>query len=38
MKKNILFVAGVLLSLGSFAQTTWTNDKMHSKIGLPLLI
>lgn len=36
MKKNILFVAGVLLSLGSFAQTTWTNDKMHSKIGFTI--
>ena len=36
MKKNILLVAGILLSLGSFAQTTWTNDKMHSKIGFTI--
>jgi polyisoprenoid-binding protein YceI len=36
MKKNILFLAGALLSLGSFAQTNWTNDKMHSKIGFTI--
>jgi polyisoprenoid-binding protein YceI len=36
MKKSILLIAAALLSFGVFAQTTWTNDKMHSKIGFTI--
>ncbi|HEY5328042.1 MAG TPA: YceI family protein [Mucilaginibacter sp.] len=33
MKKTIIVLAVVLLSTASFAQTTWKNDPMHSKLG-----
>ncbi len=36
MKKTILLMAVALLSIGAFAQSTWTNDKMHSKIGFTI--
>ncbi len=36
MKKTIVLVSAALLSIGAFAQTTWTNDKMHSKIGFTI--
>src|ERR1700730_16054858 len=32
MKKTILLMAAALFSFCVFAQTTWTDDKMHSKI------
>ena len=32
MKKLIAVLAVALFSTASFAQTTWTNDKMHSKL------
>ena len=32
MKKIIILLAVVLLNTVAFAQTTWNNDKMHSKI------
>jgi polyisoprenoid-binding protein YceI len=36
MKKFILLVAVAMFSFGAFAQTTWTNDKMHSKLGFTI--
>src|SRR5277367_2878882 len=36
MKRNILSIATAFFSLGVFAQTTWTNDKMHSKLGFTI--
>jgi polyisoprenoid-binding protein YceI len=36
MKKTILLIAAALFCLGVFAQTTWTNDKMHSKLGFTI--
>lgn len=33
MKKTILLITTALFSISSFAQTTWKNDKMHSKLG-----
>src|SRR5580704_17725981 len=36
MKKTILLVAVTLFGFGTFAQTTWTNDKMHSKLGFTI--
>jgi len=33
MKKSILLCAVVLLSATAFAQSTWKNDPMHSKLG-----
>jgi polyisoprenoid-binding protein YceI len=36
MKKVILSVAVVIFSFGAFSQTTWTNDKMHSKLGFTI--
>jgi len=33
MKKSILLCAVVLLSAAAFAQSTWKNDPMHSKLG-----
>jgi polyisoprenoid-binding protein YceI len=36
MKKTILLMAAALFSFSVFAQTTWTNDKMHSKIGFTI--
>ncbi len=32
MKKVLILLAAVLLNTVAFAQTTWTNDKMHSKL------
>jgi polyisoprenoid-binding protein YceI len=36
MKKTILFVSAALFCLSVFAQATWTNDKMHSKLGFTI--
>jgi polyisoprenoid-binding protein YceI len=36
MKKFILLVVVALYSFGIFAQTTWSNDKMHSKLGFTI--
>jgi polyisoprenoid-binding protein YceI len=36
MKKTIILMAAALSSFGAFAQTTWTNDKMHSKLGFTI--
>jgi polyisoprenoid-binding protein YceI len=36
MKKTILFIAAALSGFSVFAQTTWTNDKMHSKLGFTI--
>jgi polyisoprenoid-binding protein YceI len=33
MKKTIILFAVTLLSATAFAQTTWKNDPMHSKLG-----
>ncbi|MFI5137341.1 MAG: YceI family protein [Sphingobacteriales bacterium] len=33
MKKTIILFAVALLNTAAFAQTTWNNDKMHSKVG-----
>lgn len=33
MKKITLFLAFLLVSVGAFAQTTWTADPYHSKLG-----
>ncbi|MCP9750022.1 YceI family protein [Ferruginibacter sp. HRS2-29] len=32
MKKIILILSAVFLTATGFSQTTWTNDKMHSKL------
>jgi polyisoprenoid-binding protein YceI len=32
MKKTFILLSAALLSAGAFAQTTWKNDKMHSKL------
>ena len=32
MKKTIILIAVALLNTAAFAQTTWNNDKMHSKV------
>jgi polyisoprenoid-binding protein YceI len=32
MKKTIILLAVVLLNTAAFAQSTWNNDKMHSKL------
>ena len=36
MKKTILLMAAAWFSFGVFSQTTWTNDKMHSKLGFTI--
>ncbi len=36
MKKTIMLLAVALLSTATFAQTTWKNDGMHSKIGFTI--
>ena len=36
MKKTILLITATFFGLGVFAQTTWTNDKMHSKLGFTI--
>jgi len=36
MKKTILLLAVAIISTGAFAQTTWKNDKMHSKLGFTI--
>jgi polyisoprenoid-binding protein YceI len=36
MKKTTLLMAAALFSLSVFSQTTWTNDKMHSKLGFTI--
>src|SRR3984885_3680952 len=36
MKKTILLMAAAMFSFSVFAQTTWTNDKMHSKLGFTI--
>jgi polyisoprenoid-binding protein YceI len=33
MKKTILLVTAIMLCIGAFAQSTWKNDPMHSKLG-----
>ncbi|MDB5138587.1 MAG: hypothetical protein JWR12_503 [Mucilaginibacter sp.] len=33
MKKTFILLAAVLLNIAAFAQTTWKNDGMHSKLG-----
>src|SRR5690606_22095040 len=33
MKKSALFLTLLLVSVGLFAQTTWTADPYHSKLG-----
>lgn len=37
MKKLNLLFAGLLIAASTFAQTTWTIDKYHSKIGFSVL-
>src|SRR5450755_687077 len=36
MKKIIILVAVVLLNTAAFAQSTWKNDPMHSKLGFTI--
>jgi len=36
MKKTIILFAAALLSTTAFAQTTWKNDPMHSKLGFTI--
>jgi len=36
MKKIITLFAAALLSTAAFAQTTWKNDPMHSKLGFTI--
>jgi polyisoprenoid-binding protein YceI len=36
MKKTIVLFAIALLSTAAFAQTTWKNDPMHSKLGFTI--
>jgi len=36
MKKTILLVTSVMLSIAAFAQSTWKNDPMHSKLGFTI--
>jgi polyisoprenoid-binding protein YceI len=36
MKKATLLIAAFLLTAAAFAQTTWKNDKMHSKLGFTI--
>ena len=36
MKKAIILFAVVLLNTAAFAQTTWKNDPMHSKLGFTI--
>jgi polyisoprenoid-binding protein YceI len=36
MKKAIILFAAALLNTAAFAQSTWTNDKMHSKLGFTI--
>ena len=36
MKKTIILFAVALLNTAAFAQTTWNNDKMHSKLGFTI--
>jgi polyisoprenoid-binding protein YceI len=36
MKKIIILVAVALLNTAAFAQTTWKNDPMHSKVGFTI--
>jgi polyisoprenoid-binding protein YceI len=36
MKKIIILFAAVVMSTAAFAQTTWTNDPMHSKLGFTI--
>ena len=36
MKKTILLMAAAMFSIGAFAQSTWKNDPMHSKLGFTI--
>jgi len=36
MKKAFILFAAALLNTAAFAQSTWTNDKMHSKLGFTI--
>jgi len=36
MKKTIILIAAALLNTVVFAQTTWKNDPMHSKLGFTI--
>src|SRR3984885_2013519 len=36
MKKTILLLAAAMFSIGAFAQSTWKNDPMHSKLGFTI--
>lgn len=36
MKKVLFLAAAALLSTAAFAQTTWKNDPMHSKLGFTI--
>ncbi|HEY4324023.1 MAG TPA: YceI family protein [Mucilaginibacter sp.] len=36
MKKTILLATAAFFSINSFAQNTWKNDKMHSKLGFTI--
>jgi polyisoprenoid-binding protein YceI len=36
MKKTILLLAAAMFSVGAFAQSTWKNDPMHSKLGFTI--
>ena len=36
MKKTILLLAAAMFSISSFAQSTWKNDPMHSKLGFTI--
>lgn len=36
MKKTIILIAAALLNTAVFAQTTWKNDPMHSKLGFTI--
>jgi polyisoprenoid-binding protein YceI len=36
MKKTIILIAAALLNTAAFAQSTWKNDPMHSKLGFTI--
>lgn len=36
MKKTFILIAVALLNTAAFAQTTWKNDPMHSKLGFTI--
>ena len=36
MKKTFLLLTAAMFSIGAFAQSTWKNDPMHSKLGFTI--